>query len=483
MKLMKSVRGKLTFYFVIILGLILSVFSILLYNIFASQSRNEIDQAMLTLASSVRSEILSDGIQEGIFDELKESYIPFSKPKLQTIEILNDSAGLILKSRSGLNINSFIDKKLILESLKTNNIFKNINTLSNDSGMKGYEYRVLIYPMHHDQLKYIIIVGIPLSDLENKLSDFRLSLFISIPLFMMLSSILGWFLTKSAYAPVNEMIRNARSITSSNLEKRLQVNDSGDEISELAKTLNGMTERLQNSFQTLKQFTSDASHELRTPLTILKGEIEVTLSRQRSSDEYEKTLRNNLVETERLQKIVDGLLTLSQLESGKVSISKEEIDIKDLLTEAVSKINILAGEKNIRIILNLEVNESSSDNILFFGDRNLLLNVFINLLDNSVKYSHQGSKIICTEKTDVSNKIISVTITDSGIGISAENLKTVFDRFTRADLSRSSTHNTGAGLGLAIAKAVIESHDGSISAASILGEGSSFTVTLPLTLK
>ena len=454
-----------------------------MYNIFAGESRDEIDSAMLILASTVRSEIILEGVQEGIFDEAGESYIPFSKPKMQTIEILNDSGKVILKSQTGPNIISVADRKLIGESLNGNHLFVDMNLIQDDGNPSGILYRTLIYPINDHPEKLLIVIGVPLEELENKLSAFRLSLYISIPVFMLLSSVFGWFLTKRAYAPVNEMIRNAGLITSGNPGKRLPVNDSGDEISELAKTLNGMIERLQISFQTLKQFTSDASHELRTPLTILKGEIEVTLGRQRSSEEYEKALRNNLVETERLQKIVDGLLTLSQVESGKVLVTKEEIDINDLLTEAVSKIKILASEKKIKIILNLDDSGISRDRISFSGDRNLLLNVFINLLDNSVKYSGPESTITCTQKTDPAGKFFSVTITDTGIGISPEDLETVFDRFTRADLSRSSTYNTGAGLGLAIARAVIESHNGSISATSIRDAGSSFTVKLPFTVK
>ena len=289
----------------------------------------------------------------------------------------------------------------------------------------------------------------------------------------------GWILSKRAYAPVKELIKNAETITANNLEKRLTVNDSGDEISELTKTLNGMIARLQNSFQTLKQFTSDASHELRTPLTILKGEIEVALQKPRSATEYESALKNSLEETDRLQKIVDGLLTLSQVESGKVSIMKEEINLKEILTEAISKINILAKKKDINIILNLDDSYTNSNQIIIAGDRNLLLNVFINLLDNSIKYSPSESDIICSEKIDMENKKIFISIKDFGIGISSNSLENIFDRFTRADLSRTRSVNTGAGLGLAIAKAVIESHSGKILVSSVPDKGSTFTVLLP----
>ncbi|MCY7361961.1 MAG: HAMP domain-containing protein, partial [Ignavibacteria bacterium] len=332
--MIKTIRGQLTFYFMLILGLILCVFSIVLYNIFANQSLNEIDTAMLVLAGSLKNEITSEGIQQDIFDEVRETYIPFSIPKMQIVEILNDSGKSILKSQSELNNITSIEKEWIRESLKGKHFFNNAEIYLKDEKSSYSEFRVLIYPIDKNSKKFVLIVGVPLTNLENTLSKFRIILFIFIPIFLILSSVFGWIFSKRAYAPVSEIIKNAETITVSNLEKRLPESNSGDEISDLTKTLNGMISRLQISFQTLKQFTSDASHELRTPLTILKGEIEVALQKQRSAIEYENILKNNLEETERLQKIVDGLLILSQTESGKSNIYKKEIILSEILIEA-----------------------------------------------------------------------------------------------------------------------------------------------------
>lgn len=479
MKIIKTIRGQLTFYFMLILAFILCIFSIVLYNIFASQSRNELDKAIVILAGSIKEEVTNEGIQPDLLDEFREAYVPFSNPKQQFIEILDNSGNSILKSQSESNNILYVEKEWIQESLKGKQFFKNTVVSIKDQEFSPSEFRILMFPMSYDSKTFVIIIGIPLSNLESTLSMFRIILLISIPIFLILSTVFGWILSKRAYAPVKELIKNAETITANNLEKRLTVNDSGDEISELTKTLNGMIARLQNSFQTLKQFTSDASHELRTPLTILKGEIEVALQKPRSAAEYESALKNSLEETDRLQKIVDGLLTLSQVESGKVSIMKEEINLKEILTEAISKINILAKKKNINIILNLDDSYTNSNQIIIGGDRNLLLNVFINLLDNSIKYSPSESDIICSEKIDMENKKIFISIKDFGMGISSKSLENIFDRFTRADLSRTRDVNAGVGLGLAIAKAVIESHDGKISLSSIPGEGSTFTVALP----
>lgn len=446
---------------------------------FATQSRNQVDKAIIILAGSIKEEVTNEGIQQDLFDEFQETYVPFSNPKQQFIELIDDSGNTILKSKSGFNNIHFLEKEWIETALKGKQFFLNTEASAKDQELSQSEFRILFYPISYDSKTFVIIIGIPLTNLESILSKFRIILLISIPIFLILSTVFGWILSKRAYAPVNELIKNAETITASNLENRLPVNDSGDEISELTKTLNGMIARLQNSFETLKQFTSDASHELRTPLTILKGEIEVALKKPRSAAEYESTLKNSLEETERLQKIVDGLLTLSQVESGKLITEKEKINLKEILTEAVSKTNILAKKKNINIILNLDDSFINFNQIIITGDRNLLLNVFINLLDNSIKYSPAHSDIVCSEKIDGENKMILISIKDFGMGISSKSLENIFDRFTRADLSRTREINTGVGLGLAIAKAVIESHNGKISVSSIPGEGSTFTVALP----
>jgi len=462
-----------------ILALILCAFSLVLYNIFANQSRDELDKAMLILAGSINNEISNEGIQQDLFDEITETYLPFSTRKQQSVEILNDSGKSILKSQTELNYNLTIEKEWVQESLKGKQIFENLEILSDEQISTPSKFRILLYPINYNSKNFLIVLAVPLSNLELTLYKFRIILLISIPVFLILSTIFGWILSKRAYAPVNELIKNAKTITASNLERRLPVNNNGDEISELTNTLNGMISRLQISFQTLKQFTSDASHELRTPLTILKGEIDVALQKRRTVTEYESVLKNNLEETERLQKIVDGLLSLSQIESGKIIISRDDVSLKEVLTEAVSKINMIAKKKNISIILNLDDNQYSSVETVVKGDKILLLNVFLNLLDNSIKYSHPDSSIICSEIIDSEKKEVSISIKDSGMGISPENFESIFERFSRADLSRTRNVNAGAGLGLAIAKAVVESHNGKISVTSIPDHGSTFIVSLP----
>ncbi len=474
-KLFTTVRGQLTLFFVFIFGLTLCVFSIVLYNVFAAQSRNELDKAMVILAKSLDAEIQSDSISSDLLNEVEETFIPYTTPKQQFVEILNEEGNVIFKSIHGEDLH--FDQDWLSRASEGKQVFHTYK--ASDDG-SPYGMRILLYPVTGNSKKFIIAVGIPLANLESALFKFRMILFISIPLLLLFASVFGWTFSKRAYAPVRVLIGNMNSITANNLEKRLPVSNSGDEISILAATLNSLIERLQKSFLVLKQFTSDASHELRTPLTILKGEIEVALAKGRSSDEYEKVLKNNLEEVERLQKIIDGLLMLSQMESGKIYIYKDKIDLSDLLVEAVSKINGLARKKHIRIILNLNNSpEKGRGKILVNGEYSKLLNVFLNLLDNAIKYSDPNSEINCTESADRAQNTVIISIEDCGSGIAAENLENIFARFYRTDLSRTRNDTNGVGLGLAITKAVVEAHGGKILVSSNENIGTTFTVFLP----
>lgn len=478
MKLFKTVRGKLSFYFVIVFGITICIFSAVLYSVFATQNRAEFDKAMITFAKTISDEMQQGSFESGTSKDISESFVPFSTPRQQYLEIRDESSKPVFKLRE---LDLPINQDLFNESIKGSPVFETVYDDAENKFWDDYGVRILLYPVTYKSEKNVIVIAVSLSNLENTLFKFRLILYISIPLTLLLSSILGWFFAGKAYAPVSELIKNSNRITANNLDTKLPVSDSGDEISKLAVTLNSMMERLQKSFLVLRQFTSDASHELRTPLTILKGEIEVALNKERSPDEYERILKDNLEEVERLQKIVDGLLTLSRLESDKKPVYNERINLDELLIEAVSKINVMAGMKNIKIVLKFnEENDDEYKQHFVRGDLSMLLNVFINLLENAVKYSNAGSEIICSEVFIPSENNIHISIQDNGTGISSENLDKIFDRFYRADHSRTRDDRHGIGLGLSISKSVVEAHNGKILVKSNFGKGTVFTITLPV---
>jgi signal transduction histidine kinase len=244
-----------------------------------------------------------------------------------------------------------------------------------------------------------------------------------------------------------------------------------------------MIDRLDKSFQSQRQFTADASHELRTPLTILKGEMEVALQQKRETSEYEETLRSAIQEIRRINKTVDDLLLLARLDAGQLSLQLRVVRLDELLMDAVAKVTASCQKKNISIVLDIigvtEGEDAKELNIL--GDRDKLMNVFLNLLDNAMKYSGEGKNIRVT--VGLATDSAEVRVTDDGIGIHPQDLPHIFDRFYRVDKARSyqdSVETSGSGLGLSIAKWIVEAHKGTISVESLIGKGTTITVRIPL---
>ncbi len=477
LRIFRTIRGKLTLSFIIIFGITLIGFSFVLYNVFAEQSRDDFDIVMSVLASSISETIRENGINQDILNEVKE----FNNPGLSAfygyILVMNSAEGVVMQSAQLKDKSLPLERQQILSAL---NGSREITTVIDEGPTDLWDKhgaRVLYIPAVHHQHKYAVILIAPLSSVETSLSNLKWIIFATIPVTLILASAVGWLFSKRAYAPVNELVTKANTITAEKLHSRLVVSDTDDEISHLAETLNDMIERLEQSFNTLKQFTSDASHELRTPLTIIRGEIEVALKKRRDNIEYENILNDNLEEVKRLQKIVEGLLTLSQYENNRIIIHEEVINLNDIVIESLSKSKIIAERKEIKLILKLE--EENSGAIYLKGDSTKLLNVFLNLFDNAVKYSNENSEIHCFTGMTKTRDYAYVTIKDDGIGIPGESLKNIFERFYREDSSRTRGESYSLGLGLSIVKAMVEAHNGRIEVRSEEKKGTEFTVFLP----
>jgi heavy metal sensor kinase len=289
----------------------------------------------------------------------------------------------------------------------------------------------------------------------------------------MLSSIGGYFLAKAALKPVDEITTLARSIGAKDLSQRIKVRNPKDEIGRLAETFNEMLERLKTSFTQAKQFSADASHELRTPLTILKGESEWALRSARNAKEYKATLASNLEEIDHMSKIIDDLLILSRADTGEVPFDLESVELSPILKDVYDMGAILADKKKQEIHLDID----GIDSFSVLGNELKLRQLFLNLIDNSLKYTKEGGRVDITARVNSDN--MEIKVSDNGIGISEDDQKKIFDRFYRADKNRSRREG-GTGLGLAISRFIAEAHGGTITVSSTPGIGSTFNVAIPL---
>jgi len=271
------------------------------------------------------------------------------------------------------------------------------------------------------------------------------------------------------------MSTQAGKISASNLHDWLKIRNESDELGHLAKSFNELLDRLDASFEQQHRFMADASHELRTPVAILRGEAEVSLSREaRSQEDYRESLGIVRAEAGRLSQIVEDLFTLARADAGQYPLVKREFYLDELVAEAVHSARALAVEKEIALLC------ETSQECLFFGDEGLLRRMVMNLVSNAIKYTPRGGRV--TVACRAAANCFELIVSDSGPGIPAELQARIFDRFFRVDSARSREDGDkgGAGLGLSIARWIAEAHGGSLELTSSGAKGSIFTAFLPI---
>jgi heavy metal sensor kinase len=316
-----------------------------------------------------------------------------------------------------------------------------------------------------------VSVAYPEEEIQQTLRELFSAYTIAFPIAIFISMFGGWLLARFSLKPVDKIINAAHDITAHNLSRRLPMPSSNDEIGRLTSTLNEMIERLQDSFEQIRQFTSDVSHELRTPLAILMGEMELALRSPKQNVQYKETIMSALEEVTRLSKVVQSLLEISRAETGQVKIDFLPLNVSDTIRDIAEDMQILAEEKGIKLESIIE------DNIIIMADYVRIHQTLINVIDNSIKYNRPNGSVLVRMQTD--SQCAVIRISDTGVGIPDDCLEHIFDRFFRVDKARSRDVD-GTGLGLAIVKWIVESHHGTIDVESQLGKGTMFTIKFPL---
>jgi len=330
----------------------------------------------------------------------------------------------------------------------------------------GHELRLAV--TQNDYVK--IFLAYPLDELNEALDGlFSNYLWLS-PLALFISVVGGWFLAHKSLKPVDTITKTARKISAQNLSQRLPKHKVDDEIGRLTATFNDMIERLQESFAQIQRFSADASHELRTPLTIMRGEIEVALRKKRLPEPTRVLLTSVHDELVRLSAIVEGLITLIKTDSGRLTFRFDDIQLDKIVEEISEDALVLAAKKKIRVEI------ERIDPIVMRGDAARLRQLFLNLIENAVKYTPPHGKI--TLSLHHTNGAATVHVQDTGVGIPRRDLAKIFKRFYRVK-QEGLEEPSGSGLGLAIARWIAEAHHGTISVKSRPRKGSTFTVTFP----
>lgn len=317
---------------------------------------------------------------------------------------------------------------------------------------------------------YAIQVGAPMREFYEALNRFGVILWFSVPLLVAVAGVGGVWISHHALRPVDQIAAAAESISITNLANRLDVPATGDELQRLSETLNRMLSRLNSAVQRMSQFTADASHELRAPVTLIRTTAELAVHGGRTNAEYHEDMAQILAEAERTSRLIDSLLLLARADAGEGALQMEPCNLAVSIRRAADHVQGLANERKIRLECRLEAKPVVS------GDADALRRLVFILLENAIKYNTAGGTVLVTLACRDGSAVCAVA--DSGIGIAEADLDHIFDRFWRADKVRS-RGTGGAGLGLSIARWIVERHHGAIGVSSELGKGATFTVTLP----
>lgn len=459
----RSVRLRLTLWYVLLLAVILAVFSAGVYLALRRSLYDNLDESI-----EARAEVLLPVVSyEDGRPTFDDADVP-GDPEGEQFARVFDSSGVVTFDNSAASDTAPIDDGAVSAALGGRSTTHRI-----DAGDQPLRLRTVpITRGSGFEIVGALEVGLSEEDVRETLRILLLVIAVAYPLTLVVASAGGVFLAGRALSPIDRLTRLARTITAQDLSRRLELDLPDDEVGRLGRTFDEMIARLDGAFRRQRQFTADASHELRTPLTAIKGQTEVALQRERDPPEYREVLNSINGEVDRMIRLVGSLLTLARADAGQIPLVREPVDLGDAVAGAVDHIRPAATEKGVSLKID------AGPEVKIPADEDLLLQLWLNLLDNAVKYTPTGGEV--TVRWDLDGQHAAVRIADTGIGIPSEQLLRIFDRFYRIDPARSRAEG-GAGLGLSISRWIAEAHGGSIEVASEPDAGSTFTVRLPLT--
>lgn len=467
---MLSLRVKLTGYYLAILSAVLLLFGVAIYFYLSHSLLTTIDES---LAFQVEKIEFIMAIGAGVEPPNRQQGESGQEELLQlsphVIQIINEQGRITDENLVSPKDRLSVDVASLMKLKVGETVFDSIK-LGSGEPMRVATRRV---KDHDGDGTYFIRLGHSLEALQSARRRALLVLSLAIPVALLLGSFGGLLLANQALSPVDRITSAAELIAKGDLTERVPAPEKMDEIGRLAATFNHMISRLQAAFERQKQFTSDASHELRTPLAVMRGDIEITLRRDRPTDEYKRVLESNLEEIVRLSRLVEDLLMLARGDSGQLELRREPVDLNKLCRQMTDYISPLAMQREQTLTYH-----AADAEVVVNADLQRIKQLLLNLLDNAIKYTEPGGQITLDLKAE--EKCAVLTVADTGRGIPAEDLPHIFERFFRRSAKTSDRSAAGFGLGLSIVKWIVDSHDGIIETKSQPGKGTEFVVKLPL---
>lgn len=476
-----GLRTQLVLLCVGVFGAFFSLFSAAVFVYIAKTYQRQFDSALYNYVIDVSHSIdlgaLSSGSTPVSVLADTEMILPFSigETLLQVVDIRGK---VLLKSKSlgGRDLPFAMESKPKLTQERA--LFQDIFMPHFERSASEGRYRMVSHLARRANVdSFVVQAAVPNILLDHQKEALMTFFSISVPLMLLLSAFFGLEFSGRAMAPVSAIIAKANEIEAKHLSEEIPVPDSGDEIQDLAITLNGLLRRLEKAFRLQEGFVADASHQLKTPLTILKGELEMFRKGNRSSDEVEKFVQSAAQEIDYLSKIVEDLLTLARMDAdaGKVALATVQLDEK--LMDSVARFEKASQFRGIRFSVHLEKTgpETSARAFEFLGEPELLRSLIENLLDNAVKYTPDNGLVQVT-LCDGGDSLC-LLVEDSGPGIPLPIPERLYERFFRAESTQDIV--SGSGLGLSIVKRIADLHRATIQVSNRQGSGAVFEVVFP----
>jgi heavy metal sensor kinase len=456
------VRIRMSLGHTIWMAIIFITLGVILYRSVEDNIQQSLDASLLTSARSIRDAQFSRkrSLAQILMDEL------YDTNRFTIHAQMIDISGHVTAKTGNMQINLPVTPRAVA---RAENGIETFETFELDNG----DLRLVTIPViRQGRFKgQLIQVGTPMAPLYDTLKNLRRTLLISLLSCFGVSIVFGYLLTKGSFKPVARITQAARNLDVQELNLRLKLPPAKDELQELTATLNGMLDRLEDAFQRLRQFAGNVSHELRTPLAVLRGEVELALRRERTTDEYKTALRTIAKEAANMSTIVEDLLLLAKAQGNVIELKRQDVYIPEFLASLRSSLEKLYADKQVT----LEIDHTACD---YFALSPVYFSLAIkNILINACNHSKAGQTVKLLTVQD--KESVQFKIQDCGDGISEESLPYIFDAFYRADTARNRTIG-GSGIGLSLSLALVRLHGGDIRVRSEVNKGSEFAIVLPL---
>jgi len=462
-----TLRTRLTVVYTVVFGLLLTAISLISYGVLARQLDADATASLTELTSGLHGYLRFDsGTPVLSYDPVDADEAAFVHEATRYYQIFDADSGQPIVQSEGMEPLGLHFTPGEIRALPSREPFEDIRT---DYGRIRLSNSIINAAGH----SYLLQVGASLEPIDRALDRFLALLLWSIPVGIIVAIAAGRWMTTLSLAPLRHLAGETRTIGIRDLQRRVTVRGTGDELDEVAIALNDTLARLEQTIGEMRQFSTALAHELRTPLAALRGEIELAAISGEAGAASDRSA-SQLEEIDKLTRLIDQLLTLARAEAGDIHTAHVPVDLGTLTASALEQLEIVAQDQGVLLTAELD------GRLVVQGDAQWLERMLLNLIDNALKFTPRGGRAIV--RLSHEGRFAVMRVTDTGAGISPDVLPHIFERFFQADRARSQPKSgiRGAGLGLTLVKWIVDQHNGTVAVESRPGAGSTFTVRLPL---